>query len=73
MIREAVGDIRLAGAAEADQIGRDAARDRRNMRDDVAPDIRGGRVAMQEQDDRAACTCRHIGHGGVENVDVVAR
>src|SRR5262245_16517846 len=42
------------------------------MRDDVAPDVRGCRVAMQEQHDGAACARRHIGQGRAEDIDVVA-
>ena len=38
VIDEAISDVRLARLAETDQIGRDAARDRRHPRNDVAPD-----------------------------------
>ena len=35
MVLEAIGDVGLAGLAEADEVRRDATRDRRDMRDDL--------------------------------------
>lgn len=52
MIGEAIGDVRLARQAEPDQVRRDAARHRRDVRENVAPDEGRGRVAMQEEGDR---------------------
>lgn len=63
VINEAVGDVGLAGLAEADEVGRDAMRDRRHQRQDVAPDVRGGGIAVQEQRDRLiAPSCRAVSH-----------
>ena len=48
VIEETVGDVRLAGLAEADEIGGNAVRDRGNQRQDIAPEIGRGGVAVQE-------------------------
>lgn len=39
MVEEAIVDVGLAGLAIADQVRRDAAAERRDMRNDVAPDM----------------------------------
>ena len=41
---------RLVGAAEAEVVGRDRARRRRQLRDDRAVEVRPRRLAVQEQD-----------------------
>ena len=46
---KSVADIRLVRLSHADKIQRDAASMRRQIRDNVAPDITPGRVAVQKQ------------------------
>ena len=50
MVVEAIGDVGLARTAHADQVGRKAAARRADARQHVAPQMRGGRVAVQEYD-----------------------
>jgi hypothetical protein len=52
-VRIGAGLVQLVGGAHADQIGGDAPSLVCDMRDDVAPQVRRGRVAVQE-DDRVA-------------------
>src|SRR5262249_51467839 len=68
VIAEAIRDVRLARLAEPDQVGRNAMRDRRDMRQDVAPDERRSWIAVQEQRDwPARSPGLAIGHGGIED------
>src|SRR5205814_909938 len=67
VVGKAIGDPRLSGLSEADQVGRDAMRHGRDVRNDVAPDVRRGRVAMQKQCDGGICTPGlAISHEGIE-------
>jgi hypothetical protein len=77
MVGKAVGDVRLGGAAHANQVGSDTAKLWAHMRDDVAPNIGGGRVSMEEE-------CRpsagivwaggvHVGHLRAENIYALER
>ena len=76
MVEKPVGNIGLAGPAEADQVRGDAMGDRCNERQDVAPDIGRGGVAVQEQGGRCVRRSRlPIGHrrsqqGLVANADI---
>jgi hypothetical protein len=70
LIDEAIVDVRLAGLAVADQVGRDAARDGRDVRHDVPPDERRSRIAVQEEDDRPIRARLDVRHRRVEHVDV---
>src|SRR6185437_12663366 len=68
VIEEAVSDVGLAGLAKPDQIRRDAMRDRRHKRHDMAPDVGRSRIAMQEQRHRRVWVCDlAIGHGAAQN------
>jgi hypothetical protein len=69
LIGKAVGDVGLAGLTEANQVRRDATRDRRDQRHDVAPNVGRGRIAVQEQrDGRAARSGFAPGHGASQHV-----
>src|SRR5262249_59250527 len=59
---------RLAGAAHADQIRRQASRDACGVRDDVAPEVRRRRIAVQE-DDRTASPRIDVCYLAVEDGD----
>ena len=73
VIREAVrARGRLAGVAHADQVGGQAMVVALDPGDDVAPEVRGGRVAVQEHHRRARPR-RDIGHLGVEDGRATAR
>ena len=72
LVGEAIGDVGLAGLTVADQVGRDAARHRRDPRDDVAPDMRGSGVAVQQQHGRPLHAGFEIGHGRIEDRNLVA-
>jgi hypothetical protein len=48
VVCKAAFDVGLAGPAETDQVGRNAAGERRDVRDDVSPDIRRCRIAVTE-------------------------
>jgi hypothetical protein len=52
VVFEAIRDVGLARLAEADEIDRDAMRDLRDVRDDVAPDVGGTGIAVQKERDR---------------------
>ena len=56
----------LVGVAHADQVGRDAAALVCEVRHHVAPEVRRGRVAVQE-DDRRPRSHLDVGHLGVED------
>src|SRR3546814_20318371 len=51
VVREAIRDIRFVGLAESDQVRRNAICNLGNEGHDVAPDVRGRGVSMQEQHD----------------------
>ena len=51
MITKTIIDFRFSRLAEADEIGRDAMRNLRDERKDIAPDVGGTRVAMQKKYD----------------------
>ena len=53
--------VELVGIAHADQVRRDAAAEAREVGDDVPPQVRRRRVAVQ-QDDRVAAARLHVGH-----------
>src|SRR5258708_17110731 len=59
---------KLVGIAHADQVGRKAAAKADAVRYDVAPDVRAGRIPMQEHD-RIACADIDIGHSSAQNLD----
>ena len=52
VILEPIGDVRLARLPEADQVRGDAMGNLGDEGNDVAPDIGGGRIAVQEERDR---------------------
>ena len=54
MVKKPVSDVGLARPPEADQVGGDAMRHGCNERQDVAPDVRRGGIAVQEQRNRRA-------------------
>src|SRR5205807_7855290 len=56
----------LAGAAHADEVGRQTPTDALQRWDDVAPEIRRGRVAVQKDDGRADADL-HVGEEAVED------
>ena len=64
VVLEAIGDVRLARLAEADQVRREAMREVGDERNDVAPDVGRGRIAMQEDGDggfaAAGFPIRHV-------------
>jgi hypothetical protein len=63
VVLEAVRDLGLAGLTETDEVRRNAVRRRRHLRDDVAPDVGGGRVAVQEEGNgRVGAAHLPIGH-----------
>jgi hypothetical protein len=56
----------LVGVAHADQVGGDAAAERLQVRDDVAPKVRGGGITMQ-QHDGVSLAHLHIRHLAAED------
>jgi hypothetical protein len=68
MILEAIGRYLACPMAEANEIRGDAMRDLRDEEDDVAPEIGGGRIAVQEQRDRCVRPARlAVGHLRIED------
>ncbi len=65
-----VFDPRLVRAPVTDQIGGDAAAERREMRNDVAPDVGRGRITVQ-QEDRVPRTRLDIVHARSEHLHEV--
>ena len=62
------GVVELLGVAHADEVGGDAAPERRHVGHDVAPEVRRGRVAVQE-DDGVAPARLDVGHALAEHLD----
>src|ERR1700733_7246176 len=62
------GVRKLVGIAHADQVGGEAAAKADAVREDVAPDVRTGRIPMQEYN-RVARPEIDIGHFPAENFD----
>src|SRR5439155_17338728 len=58
------------GPAHADEIGRDAAAETGQVRDDVAPQIRRGRVTVEE-DNGITATLIDIGHACTVDLDAL--
>ena len=72
MIDEAVGvGGRLARLPHADQVGRKTPSDVADVRNDVPPEVRGRRIAVQE-DDGIAFAYIDIAHLGVEDGDTLS-
>ena len=74
VVDEAVGAVAgLAGVAHADQVGGEAASEGRDVRNDVAPEVGGGGVAVEEDDrlGRVAVAGVDVGHLAVEDADRV--
>jgi hypothetical protein len=70
MILETIGDAGLARLAETDEVWGNAMRDLGDEGDDVAPDIGGGGIAVQEKRDRCVRPARlPIGHLRIEDGD----
>jgi hypothetical protein len=69
LIFHAVRDLRLCGTPHANEVGGDTTRVGRDVRDDVAPDVRRRRVAVLKEYDRAfpGFDVRHL---RAEHVDV---
>jgi len=63
LVGERVGDVRLAGPAHPDQVGREPAGPGQH----VPPRVRGGGVAVQE--DEGSAVGRFVVDGRVEDVD----
>src|SRR5208337_2617638 len=73
MILEAIrASRRRTRRAHPDEIRRDASRMRREVRNDVAPEVRRGRIAVQENDRIAAAGVR-VGNPGVDELQSFAR
>ena len=73
VVHEPVGARgRAARVAHADQIGSQAAAERLDVRDHVAPEIGRGRVAVEEHH-RIARAHVHVGHLGVERLHPATR
>ena len=71
MIDESIRAPRdLVGIPHADQIGRDGAGGRRDVRHDVPPQVGRRRVAMQEHD-RIAFTGVNVGHHRVQYLEAL--
>ena len=70
MIFEPVRDVGLSRLAETDQVRRDAVRDFGDCRENIAPDVGRGGVAMEEERDRRIRAPHFpIGHFRVEHGD----
>ncbi len=71
LVVEAVVDVRLAGGAHADQVRREHPGPAGQVRDDVAPEVGGGGVAVQEHHGRAARVGPgvQVGEMGVDHGD----
>src|SRR5439155_15009829 len=73
MIGEAIrARRRLAGVAHADEVGGQASALRLHVANDVAPEVGGGRVAVEEHH-RIAPARVHVGHLGVQDTGSAAR
>ena len=73
VIGECVADIGFGAIAHADQVGCDRTASRGyNMGDDVAPKIGRGRVAVEQNDGRAASLV-HIGDLALKDEDTLLR
>jgi hypothetical protein len=70
VILDPVWQIRLVRATHTDQIGSDASRMRRNMRNDIAPEIRGCRIAVLKQHDGTLADV-DVGHMRAENLNAL--
>jgi hypothetical protein len=62
------GVRQFAGVAHPDEVGRDEPAARFQFRNHVAPQIGGGRIAVQEQNRRAP-PALVIGHAAVQDID----
>ena len=72
VIDEAIGAVGgAARIAHPDEVGRETSAEPGEVRNDVAPEVGGGRVAVEE-DDRVAAADVHIGHLYARDVDVPA-
>ena len=76
VVLEAVADVGLVRFAEADQVRRDAAGATGDMRNDVAPQVGGCRIAVQEQ--HYLVTVRggagiDVVHTAAEHLDMMGR
>ncbi len=71
LVVEAVVDVRLAGGPHADQVGREHPGPAGEVRDDVAPEVGRGGVAVQEHHGRAARAGSgvQVGEMGVDHGD----
>jgi hypothetical protein len=68
LIEKTVIDIRFGRPAHPDQVGGDATPQRHNMRNHIAPQVRGCRIAVKK-DDRIAGTGIHIVHRRAKDLD----
>lgn len=69
VIDEAILEIRTLRAAHADQIDRQHPAQRLQLRNDVAPQVAGGRIAVQQQD-RIALADFDVVHARAEHLRV---
>ena len=73
MIREAIAILRrLSGSTHSHQVWRQTSPERQRVRDDVPPQIRRGRIAMQEHNWQAV-TSVDKADLGVENGNTTSR
>src|ERR1051326_4987666 len=70
LLGPAILDIRLVRATETNQIRRNATRIRRQVRDDVAPNVGPGGVAVNEKD-RFAFAFINVVHSRTKHFDVM--
>ena len=63
VVHEAVFDVWLVGAPEADEVGRDGPAERRQVGQDVAPQVARGRLPVEEED-RLSRAHLHVVHPG---------
>jgi len=69
VVGEPVGDVGSAGGAHPDQVRRQGPGLAGDVRGHVAPQVGGGRVAVQEQHGRPADAAGVVGDAGVKNLD----